>query len=149
MYCVQENWVVGNSVVMVRGHMIFIYNRVDIFEGTTGRNPGEVSIILAPYVLVAWKEAGSIPPRTTPLTSKIVGRFVGIKMSFPKFDKWGKRVRGFLKIFVASIYHPNDIKETREFNETVSSLLNLIPKHVEFIGGHDVNPNLGVRKQMY
>ena len=27
--------------------------------------------------------------------------------------------------------------------------MNLIPKNVEFIGGHDVNENLGVRKQMY
>ena len=27
--------------------------------------------------------------------------------------------------------------------------MNLIPKCFEFIGGHDVNANLGVRKQMY
>ena len=80
-------------------------------EGTRGRNPGVVAIILAPYAVVAWKEVGSITPTTTPLTSKFVRRFVGIKMSFPKFDKCGKRVRGFLKIFVASIYHPNYIKE--------------------------------------
>ena len=70
-------------------------------------------------------------------------------MSFPKFDKWGKRVRGFLKIFVASIYHLDDIRESGEFNEALSSLMNLIPKNVEFIGGHDVNAKLGVRKQMY
>ena len=70
-------------------------------------------------------------------------------MSFPKFDKWGERVRVFLKIFVASIYHPDDIKESGEFNETLSLLMDLITKNVEFIGGHDVNANLGVRKQMY
>ena len=38
-----------------------------------------------------------------------------------------------------SIYH----------NEKMSSLMNLIPKNVEFIGGHDVNENLGVRNQIY
>ena len=54
-----------------------------------------------------------------------------------------------MKIFVASIYHPDDIKEIGEFNETLSSLMNLIPKNIEFIGGHDVTKNLGVRKQMY
>ena len=27
--------------------------------------------------------------------------------------------------------------------------MNLIPKNVEFIGGHNVNANLGVKKQMY
>ena len=52
-------------------------------------------------------------------------------------------------IFVASIYHPDDIKESGEFNETLSLMMNLIAKNVEFIGGHDVNANLGVRKQMY
>ena len=67
-------------------------------------------------------------------------------MSFPKFDKWGKRVRGFLKIFVASIYHTDDIKVSGEFNETLISLMNLLPKNVESIRGHDMNANLGVRK---
>ena len=25
-YCVQETWVVGNTVIMVRGHIIFLHN---------------------------------------------------------------------------------------------------------------------------
>ena len=149
VYCVQGTWVVRNSVVMVRGHMIFLHNRLKRVEGTRGSNPVGVVIILAPYMVVVRKDVGSSPPTTTPLASKCVGRFVGIKMSFPKFDKWGKRVRGFLKIFVASIYHPDDIKENEEFNETLSLLMNLIPNFFEFIGGHNVNANLGVKKQMY
>ena len=79
--------------------------------GTKGRDPGGVAIILAPTMVVDWKESVLNPPITTPLESKCVGRFVGIKMSFPKFDKWGKRVRGLLKLFVESIYHPVDNKE--------------------------------------
>ena len=58
VYFVQGTWVVGNSVVMVRGHMIFLHNRVKRVQGTRGRNPGGVAIILSPYVVVAWKEAG-------------------------------------------------------------------------------------------
>ena len=50
---------------------------------------------------------------------------------------------------MASIYHPDDIKESGEFNETLSWLMNLISKNVEFIGGRDVNANLGVKKHMY
>ena len=83
-----------------------------IVEVTRGGNPGVVATILSPYVVVSWKEAGYSPPTTTPLNSKKLGIFVGIKMSFPKFYKWGKRVRGFVKIFVAPIYHPDDIKES-------------------------------------
>ena len=70
-------------------------------------------------------------------------------MSFPKFDKWGKRVRGFLELFVVSIYHPVDIKEHGEFSETLISLVSSLTKTVQFIGGHDVNANLGVRKIMH
>ena len=57
----------------------------------------------------------------------------------------GERVRGYLKIFVASIYHPVDEKEHTEFSDTLSSILGSLPKTVQFIGGHDVNANLGVR----
>ena len=57
--------------------------------------------MLAPTTVVAWKEAGSNLPITTPFDSKYEGIFVGIRISFPKFDKWGKRLRGFLKCFVA------------------------------------------------
>ena len=86
-YCVQETWFVGNLVVMVHGRMIFLHNRVKRVEGTRGSNPGVIAIILAPSAVVSWKEAGSNPPTTTLLTSKFVGRFVGIKISFPNFYK--------------------------------------------------------------
>ena len=91
--------------------MIFLHNRCEREEVTKVSNPGGVAIIIAPTANVAWKEAGSNYPITTPLDSKIVGNFVGIKISFPKFDKWGEIVSGFLKKIVASIYHPADNKE--------------------------------------
>ena len=106
IYCLQETWVLGNEVIMVRGHMIFLHNRCEQEEGTKGRNPVGVAIILSPVEIEAWKEAGLNPPTTTSSDSDFVGRFVGIKMSFTRFDKWGKRVRGYLKLFIASMYHP-------------------------------------------
>ena len=51
VYCVQETWIVGNLVVIVREHMIFLNNRVKRVQGTRGRNPGGVAIILAPNVV--------------------------------------------------------------------------------------------------
>ena len=102
---------VRNTVIMVRGQMIFLHNRCKKEEGTKVRKPGGLSIILAPTVPLALKEAGSNPPITTTLDSRFVGRFVWIKMSFPKKIKWGKRVCGFLNVFVASIYHIFDNKE--------------------------------------
>ena len=53
----------------------------------------------------------------------------------PKFNKWGKRVWIFLNIFVATIYHPYDIKENGESNETLSLLMNLIPKMLNLLDG--------------
>ena len=54
-----------------------------------------------------------------------------------------------MKLFIASIYHPVDETEHEEFNNTLSSLLNSIPRSDEFIGGHDVNANLGVRSEIH
>ena len=51
-----------------------------------------------------------------------------------------------MKLFIASIYHPVYVNEHEEFNDTLSMLVNSVPKSLNFIGGHDVNANLGVRK---
>ena len=86
-YCVQETWVVRNTVIMVHGHMIFLHKRCEREEGTKGRKYGYVAIILDPTTVVAWEEAGSNPPINTPFDSKFVGRFVEIKMSYPNLIK--------------------------------------------------------------
>ena len=148
-YCVQETWLVGNMGIMMRGHMILLHNRCEREEGTKGRNPRSVTTISSLTAVVAWKEAGYNSPITTPFDPKFVGRFVGIKMSFPRFDKWGKIIRGFLKKFVASIYRPVDNKQHREFSEALISLKISLSKTVQFIGRHDVNAKLAVQKLMH
>ena len=43
---------------------------------------------------------------------------------------------------------PVDVNEHEEFNDTLSMLVNSVPKSLNFIGGHDVNANLGIRKEL-
>ena len=54
-----------------------------------------------------------------------------------------------MKLFLAPVYHPVYDTEHEGFNDTLNSLINYIPKSAEFIGGHDVNANIGVRLKIY
>ena len=110
-YCVRETWIVGNVKTVVRDHMIFCHNREEREVGTRGRVPGGVAIILSPESVTAWRAAGAKTPITTPLQYKFVGRFLGLKLQFPRFNLFDIRVRGELKLFVSSIYHPVDAKD--------------------------------------
>ena len=91
------------------------------------------------------------PPGTLPLvpislSSLLWRRFLGLKLQFPRFGQFDRRLRGELKLFIASIYHPVDANEHEEFNDTLSMIVNSVPNSLNFIGGHDVNANLGIRK---
>jgi len=149
VYCIQETWVVGNSEILVRGHLMFSHNRENRTVGSKGRIPGGVAIILSLSAVIAWKTAGSKPPLTTPLTSKFVGRFIGVKLLFPKMDRFERMLKGGIALFVASIYHPVDENEHKEFNDILNVILSSIPKSAEFIGGHAINTNVRKRKKMY
>ena len=117
--------------------------------GSKGRVEGGVVIILSPTAVIAWRESGSKPPITALLEFSFAGRFIGVKMLFPKVDQWGKKKRGYLKLFLALVYHRVDATEHEGFNDTLNSLINSIPKSAEFIGGRDVNVNLGVRLKIH
>ena len=91
--------------------MIFRHNREERQVGTRGRVPRRVAVILPPTAVKVWRSAGAKPPITTHLQSKFAGRFLGLKLQFPRFDQFDRRVRGELKLFIASIYHPVDVKE--------------------------------------
>ena len=54
-----------------------------------------------------------------------------------------------MKLFLASVYDPVDDTEHKGFNDTLNSLINSIPEYAEFIGGNDVNANLGLRLKMH
>ena len=84
-----------------------------------------------------------------PLDSSFVGRFIGVKLRYPRINQYEKKVRGNLTLFVASIYHPVDEFKHTEFIDILSAIMSSVPKTAKFIGGHDVNANLGVRYKMY
>ena len=97
----------------------------------------------------AWRVAGSKPPVTTLLESKYVGRFIGVKIRFTKMNPFGKMIRRFIHLFVASLYHPMDESDHDEFNELFNSLMTSVPKLDDFIVGHDFNANVRIIKIMY
>ena len=105
-YCVQGTLIVGNANTIVRDHMVFRHNKDKRELGTRVRVPWGVAIILSPASVTAWRSAGAKHPITTPLQSKFVGIFLGLKLQLPRFDRFDKRLRGELKLFIESIYHP-------------------------------------------
>ena len=88
--------------------MIFRHNREEREVGTRGIVPGGLSIILSPTAVTAWRSAGAKPLITTHLQSNFAGRFLVLKLQFPRFDQFDQRVRGELKLLIASIHHPVD-----------------------------------------
>ena len=67
-----------------------------------------VAIILSPSFKRAYERAGRPKPITTSQKGIHSGRFVGITLAFPNMDSRGKKVKGDLKFFIASIYHPHE-----------------------------------------
>ena len=47
------------------------------------------------------------------------------------------------------MYHPVEKVKHTDFTDTLSSIMTSVPKTAEFIGGHDVNANLGIRNKIY
>ena len=129
--------------------MVLRHNRDEREIGTKGRIPGGVSIILSPTEVEAWRAAGSKPPITTPMDSPSVGRFIGVKLRYPRINQYENKVQGNIILFIASIYHPVDEFEHTEFIDILSSIMSSVPKTAKVIGGHDVNANLGIRAKMY
>ena len=102
-YRVQETWIVGNVNTVLRDHMVFRHNREEREVGIRGKVPGGVAITLSPAAVTTWRAAGAKPPIKTPLQSKFVGRFLGLKLQFPCFDWFDRRVQGELKFLL----HPS------------------------------------------
>jgi hypothetical protein len=105
---------------------------------------GGVCVILLPTFDLAHKKSGK-ETTTIPASEgeNFEGRFIGIPLTFPNIDDNGKNIKGELEITLCSIYHPVDNKEYKNFNSTLSSLLNHIPQKSNTILGHDINANIG------
>ena len=109
--------------------MVLRYNQEERAIGSKGRIPGGVAIILSPTAVEARRAAGSKPPITTPMDYPSVGRFIGVKLIYPRINRYEKKVRGNTTLFVASIYRPVDEFEHTEFIDILSSITSSVPKN--------------------
>ena len=119
-----------------------------------GRASCGVAIILGPALLRAWDMAGKPPPITSSLNSDFPGRMIGATLCFPnrsnkRADKFHKRGKGNIKIFLASIYHPVDHEDQKRFNEELASFYNSVPWNADLLVRQDGNYNIGIRSQMF
>ena len=85
-------------------------------------------------------------PIQTSTECEFEGRFIGLTLKFQCLDSYGKTIKGkFLKIFLASVYHPYEEPETARFNNELNTILNSVPTNAEIIIGSDVNAKVGRR----
>ena len=84
---------------------------------------GGVGIQLSPEFTQAHNNAEGTKVFSGP-TGKSSGRFLGIQ----NYDDWGKQIKGKLKVFLCSIYHPVDSKEYKRFDGALPSLFDQAPR---------------------
>ena len=136
---IQETWTVGDYEKEIRGYLVIHHNykkRHDSWSNQ-GRERRGVAIILSPMFKKAYKRAGHPEPiKTSQRDPDAVGRFIGISLSFPKIDTFGKRIKGENKFFLASIYHPYEEDKYDDFIDTLTQLLTKAPKKATWLLGH-------------
>ena len=145
-WLVQETWLEDDDFsTTIGGYHMFRHNSP---IGTTGRDHlfRGVAIILSPRYYLAWRAAGSPSPITTTSSGAFAGRFIGLNLKFDCFDSKGRRVKGkSLSLFLASIYHPCHDAPHEQFLETLTSILQNVPRNSNLIIGADINAKVGHR----
>ena len=150
--CIQETHCLDYETIEARGCLILHHNydlRKDRpSKKKKGREMRGVAIILSPEFKEAYKNAGSPEPIVTPKKGRHVGRFIGVSLTFQNYNSRGRRVKGELKVFLASAYFPSsdDLEEYEDFLMVTQSLIDKAPSNAIKIIGADVNANVGVRK---
>jgi hypothetical protein len=123
---IQETWQRGEWEKVIRGYLVIhrnYENRPECLKQSRRECRG-VAIILSPKFKKAYERDGRHPPIAFPREhERYSGRFVGITVSFPNTDSYGKRIKGNLRLFIASIYHPDEAAEYGDFNDELTSLL--------------------------
>ena len=147
-YCLQETWLLGSFSATIRGHLLF-HHGTEKKTSQRGQASSDVATILGPDLQRVWNMAGKPPPITPASNSNFPGRMIGITLCFPnrsnkKSDKYHKRGRGRIKIFLLPIHHPVEHDEHKRFNEDLESCYNSIPRNTKLLSGQDVNTNVGI-----
>ena len=152
-YCMQETCLLRSFSRTIRGHLL-LHHGITKKPCHMGWMSSAVTMILGPALLRDWNMAGKPPPITSTINSKFTGRMIGATLCFLKrpnnsFDKYHKRGRGKIKIFLDWIYHPVENDDQKRFNEELASFYNNILRSAKLLSGQDVNPNIGVLSKMF
>ena len=112
--CLQDTCLLRKFSKTIRGHLL-LHHGMATKPCHRGRAGCGVAIIIGPTLLRAWDMAGKPSPLTSPPNSDFPGWMIGVTLCFPncsnkRADKFHKRVKGNIKIFLASIYHLVDHK---------------------------------------
>ena len=119
--CIQETHCLDYDAIVARGCLILHHNydtrNNRPSKKKKGREMRGVAIILSPEFKEAYKNAGSPEPIVTPKRGRHVGRFIGVSLKFQNYNSRGKKVKGNVKVFLASAYFlsSEDIEEYEDF----------------------------------
>ena len=117
-YLIQETWQTGDWQKTIRGYLVIHHNHDKKKWGKKrGREKQGFAVILSPNFRKAHERAGNPEPITTNSKSKFSGRLIDISLKFPNFDPSGKKIKGDLRYFIASVYHPYETKFVLRFQE--------------------------------
>ena len=152
-YCLQEMCILGTFSRTIQGQLLLHHGmKTNICH--RGRASSGVAIILGPTLLRAWDMAGKTPPITSDSNSNFPGWMIGTNLCFynrsnKKADTYHKRVKGRIKIFLASIYHPVKHDDKNRFNEELAIFYNAINRNAKHLAGQDVNSSIGIWSKMF
>ena len=151
-YCMQETWLLRLFSRKIKGHLL-INHGITTNPFHRGHTSSRVAIILGPDLLMACNMAGKPPLITSAINSELPGRIIGVTLCFSNqsnksLDKYHKRDRGKINIFLASVSYPVDHDDQKRFNEELAVFYNSIPRNVKLLAGQDVNFNIGVQSKI-
>ena len=71
-----------------------------------------------------------------------MGSLISVTLQFPNFDFYGKELKGYVKYFIASVYHPDAPENYRNFDDIPTTTVS--KKTARTILGQDVNANIEI-----
>ena len=104
-----------------------------------------MAIILSPKFKQAYERAGGSKPIISNSKGKPSKRFIRVSLKSPNIDSYRKKIKGDLKLFIASVCHPYETEKYQEFNDKLQALLGQVPIPADKVLGQDINVNVQIR----
>ena len=79
---------------------------------------------------------------------------IGVSLCFPNrsnkpLDKYHKRGKGKIQVFMASIYHTVEHDDQKRFNKELASFYNAISSNAKILAGQDATSNISVWSNIF